>query len=72
MVGVIVNSICASVYLLLVYLDFHNNLNAAQGGSPLRFIVGGINASLAGSQIVLPGLCIAAAWCVLMYFSRPI
>jgi iron complex transport system permease protein len=65
LVGVIVNAVNASIYLLL------NNIfrDLPGSGGPLVFLVGGIQANLETSQQVAALVCIALGWIILMSIS---
>lgn len=66
LVGVIVNSICGSLFILVNVL--YPELTAATGGM-LSFLVGGIQTNLGTGQIVAAGVCTAAGWLVLLFIS---
>lgn len=66
LVGVIVNSISGSLFLLVNAL--YPELTAATGGM-LSFLVGGIQTNLTTSQIAAAGICAAAGWIVLLFVS---
>jgi iron complex transport system permease protein len=68
LVGVIVNSINGSVFLLLVGLNLPRDITMSTGGV-FRFLVGDLQTDLSKVQIRAAGTCIAAGWLVLMWFS---
>jgi iron complex transport system permease protein len=65
LVGVIVNAVNGSVYLLL-----NSILRDLPGsGGPLLFLVGGIQASLASGQLLAASVCVAMGWMILLWLS---
>ncbi len=68
LVGVIVNALNGSIYLLLYHLNLQHDLTSATGG-PFRFLVGGINTNLTHEQRNGAAVCIAVGWVVLAYVS---
>jgi iron complex transport system permease protein len=68
LVGVIVNAINGSAFLLLFHLNLPRDLTMSTGG-PFRFLVGDLQTNLSTLQVALAGLCIAVGWFVLMWFS---
>jgi iron complex transport system permease protein len=65
LVGVIVNAINASLYLLLDQL--HKNLPGS--GNPLNFLVGGLQTNLAHGQLRTAAVIVAVGFIVLLYLS---
>jgi iron complex transport system permease protein len=65
LVGVIVNAINASVYLLLDAV--HRNMPGS--GSAINFLVGGIQTNLTPQQVRTAAIVIAAGFVVLLYVS---
>lgn len=63
LVGVIVNAVNASVFLLI------NALVKDPAGGPFRFLVGGLPTQLTTPQWWATGLCVLAGWTALMYLS---
>ena len=66
LVGVIVNAVNGSLYLLIYYR--HPEI-VARGGGPFTFLVGGIQTSLSQYQERLAAICIACGWIVLASLS---
>ena len=66
LVGVIVNSINGSIFLLLNSLK--RDITGGSGG-PLSFLVGGIQTSLLPSQIYAAGAGVAVCWLILIFIS---
>jgi len=67
LVGVIVNAINGSIFLLINALRPELT---AQGGGPIGFLVGGIQTNIAGDQIIATA-CISAAVFILLLFLAP-
>jgi iron complex transport system permease protein len=65
LVGVIVNAVNASMFLLLDSI----NRNLPGAGSPLNFLVGGIQTNLTRPQILAAAACVLAGFVVLMYLA---
>jgi iron complex transport system permease protein len=65
LVGVIVNAVNASIFLLINALQ--KQLPA--GGGPLTFLVGGIQTTLTRQQLLTAAACVAVGWLILAYFS---
>jgi iron complex transport system permease protein len=65
LVGVIVNAVNASVFLLLNALV----KDPARTGGPLSFLVGGLPAKLTAPQWWAAGTCIAIGWLLLMFVA---
>jgi iron complex transport system permease protein len=65
LVGVIVNAVNASIYLLLnsIFRDLPGN------GGPLTFLVGGLQTSLDTGQLRDAAICIGIGWLILMLIS---
>jgi iron complex transport system permease protein len=65
LVGVIVNAVNASIYLLLnsIFRDLPGS------GGPLTFLVGGLQTSLERGQQQAAGICVAVGWIVLLAIS---
>ncbi len=66
LVGVIVNAVNASVFLLLN--EMMRDLTSATGGN-LVFLIGGIQTNLTGQQVQAAAAAIAVGWAVLLYLS---
>jgi iron complex transport system permease protein len=62
LVGVIVNAVCGSIYLLLNEI----NRDLPGSGGALQFLVGGIQTSLETSQQIAATVCIGIGWIILM------
>jgi iron complex transport system permease protein len=65
LVGVIVNSVNASIYLLISTI--HRDLPGA--GSGLNFLVGGLQTNLSSAQEISAATCAGIGFLVLMYLS---
>jgi len=65
LVGVIVNAVCGSLYLLLIQF----NKSPAGSGSEMTFLVGGLQTSLQPAQKLSALAVIAVGWVVLLYFA---
>src|SRR4051812_24324994 len=65
LVGVIVNAVNASIYLLLnaIFRDLPGN------GGPITFLVGGIQSDLARGQLLAASACVGVGWIVLLAIS---
>ncbi len=66
LVGVIVNAICGSIFLLINSIS--RDLTAQSGGA-FTFLVGGIQTNLTIQQEISAGVCIAIGWLVLVYLA---
>jgi iron complex transport system permease protein len=65
LVGVIVNAVNASIYLLLDSI----NRNVPGAGSPLNFLVGGIQTNLTTPQKLAAAACALTGFAILLYLS---
>lgn len=65
LVGVIVNAICGSIYLLVNEL----RKGLAGSGSETAFLVGGLQASLTREQIIVAAVVIAAGVAILLFIA---
>jgi iron complex transport system permease protein len=65
LVGVIVNAVNGSIFLLLNAITRER----PAGGGPLSFLVGGINTTLTAEQKWVALMLIAAGWLAMMYLS---
>lgn len=65
LVGVIVNAVNASIYLLLnsIFRDLPGS------GGPLTFLVGGLQSNLEPSQQLASATCVAGGWIILLGIS---
>jgi iron complex transport system permease protein len=65
LVGVIVNAVNASIFLFIdaVYK------NLPSSGSPLTFLVGGIQTNLTKQQEISAGIAVGVGWIILLYVS---
>ena len=68
LVGVIVNAINGSVFLLLYHLNLGQDQTQSTGG-PFRFLVGSIQTNLTTQQIAAATACAVTGWCVLLLFA---
>jgi iron complex transport system permease protein len=66
LVGVIVNSINGSIFLLLNSLK--QDITGGSGG-PMSFLVGGIQTNLTSLQEITAAIAVAICWMVLMYLA---
>jgi iron complex transport system permease protein len=66
LVGVIVNSINGSIFLLLNTLN--HDITGGSGG-PMSFLVGGIQTNLTFLQEITAGIAVAICWLVLIYLA---
>lgn len=68
LVGVIVNSICGALFLLVYHLNLSRDATSTTGG-PFRFLIGGINTNLTAAQELVAAICVGMGWCVLFSLS---
>lgn len=68
LVGVIVNAICGSAYLLVYHLNLHNESTFSMGG-PFHFLVGGINTGVQVYQIWTVVITVVIGWIILASLS---
>ena len=66
LVGVIVNAVNGSIYLLIY---FRHPEIVARGGGPFTFLVGGIQATLTRQQEWLAAVVVGVGWVVLAYIA---
>ncbi|HSZ56959.1 MAG TPA: iron ABC transporter permease [Tepidisphaeraceae bacterium] len=66
LVGVIVNAVNGSIYLLIY---FRHPEIVSRGGGPFTFLVGGIQTTLTRQQEWLAACCVGAGWLVLAYIA---
>jgi iron complex transport system permease protein len=66
LVGVIVNAIAGSVFLML---NAMRPERLAGTGSALAFLVGGIQTNLSRAQIWITAICVTAGWVMLFYLT---
>jgi iron complex transport system permease protein len=67
LVGVIVNAVNGSIFLLINALP--GIKDPATAGGPLRFLVGGLQTNLTTPQKLAATMCISAGWIVIAHFS---
>src|SRR5206468_9239064 len=65
LVGVIVNAVNGSIFLLLITLV----KDPATPGGPFTFLIGGIQTSLTAAQEWSSATCVAIGWIVLLYIA---
>lgn len=65
LVGVIVNAVCGSLYLLLIQF----NKSPAGSGSEMAFLVGGLQTSLLPEQKWAALAVVSVGWVILLYFA---
>lgn len=68
LVGVIVNAINGSAFLLLYSLNLGRDMTEPTGG-PFRFLVGDMQTNLTTSQVTVAATCVAVGWVVLLLIS---
>jgi iron complex transport system permease protein len=68
LVGVIINAINGSVFLLLYHLNLRRDVTETTGG-PFRFLVGGIQTLVTTEQVAVAGITIAVGWIILLLLS---
>jgi len=68
LVGVIVNAINGSIFLLLYHLNLRHDVTEVTGG-PFRFLVGGINSYLTPTQLYSACAAVGVGWMILLFLT---
>ena len=68
LVGVIVNAINGSLFLLLFHLNLRRDMTESNGGA-FRLLVGGLQTSLTTAQVTAAAASIGAGWLALLWAS---
>jgi iron complex transport system permease protein len=71
LVGVIVNAIFGSLFLLIYHLNLRFDQSAVSGG-PFRFLIGGLNTNLTEAQRWTAVAVVGPCFCLLLALSGPL